>query len=318
MKKIIIGLLILLTISGCNRNVETIVDYEYSGMGIVSATGAPSLAFINSIDDETFETNAVPSNIVSMMTTNSDKRVVVIDTISGINAIKKGAPYKLMANITFGNFYIASTGNDDNDQMDEDDTIVIFGQGITPDVVFHYIYGDKFDNSIEYVQSVQDAGKCLAVGKNLETGSSVDYVFIAEPVLTNILNNSEAPTYGKAKSFINIQDEYYKKSNLEMIQASIFVKDDGYIQDYDDYSHYLEENIEQILTNKEYVEFYLNSKSNDEVSSIFGIGTNLIYKVLADNSIGLGYKKAIDNKEAIDNFVGLFGGEATSEEIYIK
>ena len=41
-------------------------------------------------------------------------------------------------------------------------------------------------------------------------------------------------------------------------------------------------------------------------------------KVLTKNSIGLGFKKAYDNKEAIDSYISLFGMEKTVEEIYYK
>ena len=63
----------------------------------------------------------------------------VIDTVNGIKAIEKGANYKLAASITFGNFYIASTGIDEDDIMDKDDYIVLFSMGATPDLIFHYV-----------------------------------------------------------------------------------------------------------------------------------------------------------------------------------
>lgn len=317
MKKILVIFVLLVSLFGCKK-VETVVDYNYSNMGIVTPTGAPSLAFINSIDDPTFETNSNISNIVSMLTSSSDKRIVVIDTISGIKAIKKGAPFKLAANITFGNFYIASTGNDENGLMGEEDNIVLFGKNTTPDLIFHYIYGNKFDNSIEYVNAVSDAGKCLAAGKNLETGNSVDYVMIAEPVLSTILANKETPTYGSASIFVNIQEEYKKISGEEMIQASIFVKDDGYIKDAEDYFYYLDSNINKILNDKEFVDECLKTKSDEEITSVFGINRKMIANALSTNSIGLGFKKAYENKDAIDAFIKIFDLEETDEEIYFK
>ena len=206
-------LLLSLLLTSCN--------VDSSSLKIISPTGAPALAFYNHSLNSNYETNSTPSNIVSMMNSSSDYDVVVIDTVSGIKAIEKGAPYKIAATITFGNFYIASTGNDDNNTFEKEDTIVIFGQNQTPDLLFKYIYGEGYN--IEYVTNVQDAAKCLAAGKNMITGSTVDYVFIAQPALYTILNNKDAKTYGKASIHINIQDEYFRKSGNNVVQASIFV-----------------------------------------------------------------------------------------------
>ena len=84
---------------------------------ILCPTGAPAVAFYNYAKDSNFETNSVPKNIVSEMNQNSTKDIIVIDTVSGLKAINNGAPFKIASTITFGNFYIASTGNDDNNQF---------------------------------------------------------------------------------------------------------------------------------------------------------------------------------------------------------
>ena len=324
MKKILLCLLVLISVCACsavkeetaNNAVENLEDY--SKLTIVTPTGAPSLGFLNYIDSPTFETNSTVNNILSMMTSTSSKQVVVIDTISGIKAINKGAPYKLAANLTFGNFYIASCGNDDNSIMDKGDRIVLFGQGTTPDVIFHYLYGNEFDEGIEYVAAVSDAGKCLAAGKNFETGNEVNYVFIAEPILTTILNNKEVPTYSKAGIYANIQEIYREKTGKNMIQASMFVKSDGSIKDIDSFYNYFSNNINSILTDPGYVETLLENKSDEEVSSIYGIKPAMIKNVLTKNTVGLGFIKAYDNKESIDEFISLFNLEKTNEEIYFK
>ena len=317
MKKFILVLVILLSLCGCKKE-EAKEESIYSNIGIVAPTGAPSLTFINYIDDPSFETNSTPSNILSMMSEKSDKRIVVIDVTSGIKAINQGAPYKLAAILTFGNFYIASTGNDDNGQMDVNDKIVLFGQNMIPDTIFHYLFKDKYDSSIEYVSAVSDAGKCLAAGKNLETGSDVDYVFMAEPVLSTVLNNEKVPTYKKASIYMNIQEEYKRKSGFDLIQAGLFVKDDSYIEDHDDFYKHFSENVNKILTDSEYVNSYLEGKADEEVSSIFGVNSKLINMALKTNSIGLGFKNAYYEITDIREFVKLFGIESVNEEIFFK
>ena len=173
MKKLTILAIPLLLLSACSKPKD---------IQVICPTGAPAFAFYSHGLDANFETNTDPKNIGSMMNKSSDKQFVVIDTVSGIKAIKNGAPYKLAASLTFGNFFIASTGKDDNDTMDAGDKIVLFNQNTTPDLLFHYLYGNTYDSGIEYVTNVQDAAKCLIAGKNQVTGSEIKYVFIAQPV----------------------------------------------------------------------------------------------------------------------------------------
>lgn len=301
-------LLLSLFLTSCN--------VDSSSLKIISPTGAPALAFYNHSLNSNYETNSTPSNIVSMMNSSSDYDVVVIDTVSGIKAIEKGAPYKIAATITFGNFYIASTGNDNNNTFEKEDTIVIFGQNQTPDLLFKYIYGEGYN--IEYVTNVQDAAKCLAAGKNMITGSTVDYVFIAQPALYTILNNKDAKTYGKASIHINIQDEYFRKSGNNVVQASIFVNSNSDRNQLKSFLKGLENDIYNVLENPKLIQSNLNTEDK-AINDKYGVNFNACMSLLNDNNaIGLGYKKAIENKDNIDKFIGLFNIGETNEEIYFK
>ena len=307
-KYIVLSCLLLLT--SCQKSD--------SSLNIVCPTGAPSVAFYNYSDNEHFTTNGKPDNIVAMMTKRSTKNIVVIDTVSGIEAINNGAPYKIASTITFGNFYIASTGNDDNNTLDPSDTIVLFGKEKTPDLIFHYLYGNDYDNSIEYVDNVQDASKCLASGKNLITGHSVDYVFIAQPALFSVLNNQEALTYGKSSVYVNIQDAYKEKTNnLELMQASVFVKNGSDKTLVHEFLSSLESDISQAISNPNLVVEGMSKISDEEAELLYGIKKNAAKQVLSNNnSLGLGYKSAYQHKDAIDNYISLFGLGETNEEIY--
>ena len=73
------------------------------------------------------------------MMSAAQKDVIVLPTNVGVKTIETAqAPYKLAATITFGNFYIASLGNDDNGIMDA--TITSFYSKIMSDKLFHYIW----------------------------------------------------------------------------------------------------------------------------------------------------------------------------------
>lgn len=313
--KLLISVL-LLSLTSCGT-VDT------SSLKIVTPTGAPSIAFYKEVGNANFETNSTPSNIVAMMTSSSDKDIVVIDTVSGIKAINNGAPYLLAANITFGNFFIASTGKDDDGIMNEGDKIVLFGQSQTPDLLFHYLYGESFDSNIEYVANATAAAQCLASGKNVSTSSEIDYVFLAQPALYTILNNTKAPTYGKASIYKNIQEEYKAKTNnQELVQASVFVRksdDKDYNKMLKAYLENLNQAINEAIENPTLVKESMDQISAEEVTSIFQINSNAAKAVLEDNNgLGLGYKKALDNKQSIDSFISLFSLGETNEEIYFK
>lgn len=309
-KYLILSTLFLLTACGGKPDTST--------LHIVCPSGAPAVAFYNEAKNARFETNSKPDNIVAMMTEKSDKDIVVIDTVSGIQAIQNGAPYSLAATITFGNFYIAATGNDDNQVMDADDKIVLFGQGKTSDFIFHYIYGNKFDANIEYVAAVKDAATCLATGKNAVTNSTIDYVFVAEPVLYATLNNANAATYGKASIYANIQELYQEKSQgLSLIQASVFVRNATDKKQLETYLGELETDIQSALENPNLVQEGMSQISLEEATTLYGIAPAIAKAVLADgNRLGLGYKKAIDQKTAIDQFIQLFDLGPTNEEMY--
>ena len=254
------------------------------------------------------------------MTKNSDVDIVVIDTVSGIQAINSGSPYLLAATITFGNFYLASTGNDTNNTLDGDDTIVLFGQNATPDYLFHYLFSNQYDSNIEYVDNVQDASKCLASGKNLITGNEVDYVFIAQPALYSVLNNTDAKSYGKASVYLNIQEEYKKKTNnLSLMQASVFIKNSLSKSIANEFLQSLESDINEALANPSLVVQGMSQISDEEASLLYGINKNVAKKVIEDNnSLGLGFVRSYSYKSDIDNYISLFGMENTDEKIYFR
>lgn len=315
MKKIL-TLLLCLTLFGCSND-----NHENRPLSIVVPSGAPSLAFYNELNNSSFNTGDAQS-ILPELKSDNGSGIIVIDTVNGIKALNTGANYKLAATITFGNFYIAATGNDENGVMEDGDYIVVFSQGATPDLIFHYIYGNDLDSNLHYVQAVSDASTCLIKGinitddyKNADDKPYVDYVMIAEPALTAALSQNK-----NASVYSNIQEEYVKKSQgLQMIQASVFVSNKLSDSQINEYLNSLENIINALLKEPSLFSNATSELEDTEVKEIFGIpNSKIALKVLENNSIGLGYKKAYDNKDAIDTFVSIFGMEETSEEIYIK
>ena len=328
-KKLILLPLLTLGMIACNssntpsnskqitsESSESQVDYK--SLKIISPTGAPAVALYGEANNPNFETNSVPSNIVPMMS-KGDYDVVVLPTNAGIGAINKGVSYQIAATITFGNLFVASTGNDDDGKMDKDDKIILFQQGNVPDKIFHYVYGDEFDNAATYVADASEAAKCLLTGKDLTNNNEpVDYVLMAEPALTTVLNNDKGATYGKATIYANLQEEYNKKSNgLEIFQASIFVNKNSDKEKIKAFLSATENSIKEALEDSTKITEALSSL--DDPATKYGVNPTVAANVLKkNNGMGIGYKGAYENKASIDNFLSLFGIGATSEEVYFK
>lgn len=310
--KKLLPLCLVAMLAGCAKK-------QSSELTILTPTGAPSVAFYNYADNKNFTTNATPTNIVNSMTANGSD-IVVIDTLSGIKAIKNAnAPYKILATITFGNFYLVGTGNDDDNTIDADDKIVLFGQGQTPDKLFNYLY-PNFTN-ISFVTNVQEAGQCLCKGKvTVDSGNvDADYVFVAEPVLTNISSNTQCATYNKT-NIIDIQSVYKEKTNdKKLTQASIFVKNGTKKEDIKKFASKIKNDIEKAIATPQVIVDGMNKLDAQSVTTKFGIGASIAKAVMENgNRLGLGFEYGIDIKEDIDAFIALFEASATLESEYVE
>lgn len=304
MKKSII-VLVLLLLFGCSSQKK-------GDLSIVCPSGAPSIAFYNRPEFN----SADASSIIPELRGNGGSDIIVIDTVNGLRALKEGSNYKLAANITFGNFYIASTGNDENGIMEDGDYIVLFSKGATPDLIFHYIYGNHYDTNIHYVNAVSDAAACLIKGINItDDKNKVDYVLIAEPALSMALKQND-----EAKIIDNIQEKYAEKNNgLQMIQASIFVSNKIDKKEIKNFLNEIEKDINDLLEKPVLFKESVNNLSLEEVKEVYSVNDiDLVTEILDINSIGLGYKNAYENKEAIIKYASLFGIEDINDECFFK
>ena len=324
MKKILPLLLTTLAISACSINTSSStggqggadVFYHPEMFAIVTPTGAPALAFYDYAGYKNFETNSVPTNIVAMMN-KGEKDVVVLPTNAGVQAIvNANAPYKIAATITFGNFYIVSMNNDDDQVMDENDTILLFQKNNVPDKIFHYAYGDVLNSALHYVSAVSDAASAVIGGKftdpDLGTELVPNYVMVAEPVLTNILSKK-----GDAVSvYANVQEEYKKKSNnAELFQASVFVKNSLEYEKVNLFLKDLERDINDAITDPS--KMSAGMSKIEDAATVYGVAPAMAEAVLRkNNGMGLGFKLAKDNKAAIETFLGIFGIKDVDEKIY--
>lgn len=301
------------TATGTTSTSELV--FNRNALSIVSPTGAPALAFYNYAELSNFETNSDPTNITAMMSAGQ-KDIIVLPTNVGVKTIATAqAPYQLAATITFGNFYVASLGNDANGVMEETDNIVLFQKNNVPDKLFHYIYGNSLNAGIHYVNAVSEATAALNSGTFIDEVSgntlTANYVLIAEPAFSTVKANKPNVTL-----YADIQEEYKSKSNdLAIFQASVFVKNSINDLTINAFLASLKEDIEAAIENPALLSAGMNKVANAQ--TIFGVTPTMAENVLSNNNgMGLGFKKAKENKIAIDNFLALFNIEETDEEIY--
>ena len=324
MKKLLSLLFVLLLLCGCSapKQDETVPEetkeVDLSTLTIVTPKGAPVMAFYDQIQNENY-TRVTADAIAALWTGEGSPDVLVVDLTSGIKAIANGAEYKLGAIITFGNFYLASTGNDENDTMDADDKIVLFGnENMLPNKVWHYLYGNDYDDSLLFEADAQQAAAALGSGKYSD-GTDVDYVFLAQPALFAAMKKNE-----NAKIYADIQAEYKNKSGLDMIQAAVFIKNSVDTATGNAFLEKLSGSIDAAIKDPQLVADGLSVYTDDEATAQYGFNPTVVVNVfkqtnaLGNNAMGLGYAKAIEIKDDIDAFLQIFGIEKTSEEIYFQ
>ena len=322
MKKLFIPMISLLSVAslaGCNST-------KYSNLQIACPSGAPALSLYDIHSQSNIEINADANNVAAYLSSDSDKDIVIAPTNLIVGKVMKdNAPFKLAAVITAGNFFIASTGNDDNDTFDNDDYIVLFQQNGLPDRLFKYVYGTEYSN-LKYVTAASDAAKCLISGKNeADNNATVEYVLVPQPALTPALAKAKEnrPTLAeKIKITKNIQADYYAKTgDSKITQASIFVKnteDEKKIKEITEFLEDTESKINSLLEDSNKLDS-LSSLEDTDLTLKFGApNLTILKKVVSDNSLNLTYKNGKDEKGAIDKFLKNLGftNADTSENLY--
>ena len=265
--------------------------------------------------EEQLEINADATAVVAYLSANSSKDIVVAPTNAGLNAIiKKSAPFKIAATLTFGNFFLAATGNDENKTLDANDYVVAFQQNNVPDKIFKYVY-DNLTN-VHYVNAASDAAACLISGKNTaDDNASVDYVLMAEPALTNALAKNQ-----NASEYANIQTEFAKKSGgMEITQASIFVANSAAKDQVDLFLSSIEEDVSSFLENPSVIDSYVEGIDENLIKPKFSAPVaSLKAQTSNGNRMGLNFKAAKTNKDAIKNFASLFAITDIADEVFYQ
>lgn len=309
MKKTILSTMALIfALVGCSK--------EETKLKILAPTGAPAVSIYMYGKDDNFTTTSNPATglIPNFKTNNYD--IIIAPTNGGLMQIKSGAEFKIAATITFGNFYIVASGKDEDGVINAGDKILCFQENDIPGLVYKYVYGD-LGLDVMFVAGVDATKACIennfSIKEDETTTIEFDYVFTAEPVLTAT----------KTTMFKNVQEDFVSKSKgLSITQASIFVSNHANKEKVDAFLIQLEQDIKNAINNPELLKTNMEKVGEaKEQQNKFGVtGAVAMAVTNANNGFSLGYKKAKDIKDDIQNTVNLLTndkfGELGEEVIY--
>lgn len=319
MKKILIlSALLLASLTACtNDSSEScesgckIFTTNAINLKVACPAGAPAVSLFAHLGESNVEINAA-ENVQAYMTGTSDKDVVILPTNFGVNAItKQSVPFKLAATVTFGNFFLLSTGLDDNATLDSGDKVLAFQQNGVAGKLFNYLYGD-LGLDVTY------AADAVTVKTSILTSDSsfdYDYALLAQPVVNAVIKNKT-----NYAIYSNIQSEYKTKTGgKEITQASIFVRNTVEAEAAQAFLNTIKGDVEQLLDHTEFVVEQTSSLEEERVAAKLNVNAQAIKGLLDNgNQLGVGYKDAFTNKANIDAFLQTLGMGATSEEIYFR
>lgn len=305
-KKYLLAIPFILLASGCNR-IEG--EFNTRKATIMCPTGGPAVALSCLIEKYDLETTADPSLLTGYF--GAEKYdAIVAPTDVGVKAIQQGANYKLAATITFGNFYLVSTGLDEDSTLNEGDSIVLFQKNGLPDKIFHYIYGTEFNSSITYVSNVAVAATAYENKKvTNDDGEKIaaDYVLLAEPKLTALNIESD--------KIVNLNEKFEEKSGIARIfQASIFTK--STFKEANKLLSDLKDGIENMTQkSQDAVKTYMGKVEDPQ--TFFGMPAQMAQKCINNNnSLGIGFLYAKDAIPALKNYLDIIGVGEVDESIF--
>ncbi|HBD05941.1 MAG TPA: hypothetical protein DCY93_00830 [Firmicutes bacterium] len=195
---------------------------------IAAPLGAPSLALLPYGDDLKHVDIVNQTSTIKSAFLSDYYDVLIFDTFTGVRLIQmQGAKFKLARVLTLGNLFIASTGNDEDETIDDSDFIAGFGEGMMPDLIFKNIHPKLSVDT--YLGSAALASSLLCSGSS--EGKSIDYVVLSEPFIYNVQYNKDCKTYGSVKVVEDLKESFITYSEDKGLklrgfpQAGLFISE---------------------------------------------------------------------------------------------
>ena len=305
-KKVILSLIPVMMLTACNKAAYKL-DVQ-----IASPAGSPAIALYKYLGDtDHLEVNTDANNVIAYFSSTDNaqrKDVILAPTNAGIAAINKGAEYKIAATVTFGNFFLISTGSDEDKTLNEGDKVLAFQQNGVAGKLFNYLYGDK-GLDVTYANTAADVKNTVLTDKSFDA----DYVLLAQPVVSAVISAKEGYSV-----FANLQQDYKTKTDgKEITQASIFVRNDSDSKLIDKFLKNVEQDVKELLDKPESFLDAVKDMDDTVVTGKVTAKKEAVVKLLTNgNALGIGFKYAKDNKAAIDAFIQTLGLKESNEEIY--
>ena len=205
---------IMLNKNDTKQSQPTTTDFSDTEISLVSPSGAPALGLVSAIADPNIKLNyeiVDGADVLGAEFTANEKDLIIAPINVGVNMIKNGAEYELLAVVSWGNLSIVG------DRSTYNGNIAAFSEAAVPGKVLEYVK-DEFNEevTIDYYASVAEVAPLLSQGRY---GAAL----LAEPVKTKITNANESLTV-----LYDIQELYEDKSGLDRYpQAAIFVSKDA-------------------------------------------------------------------------------------------
>lgn len=276
----ILLLAIVAVLSGCEKDKAQIKVIVPNGTPLIAVAGVE-------LDNVTIENVSGPSALTAAMTSKSHDIVIAPLTAGAKLFIKGASTYKLDSIITFSNIYMASTKKLDSLNDLEGKKVIGYGQGTTPGIILEKAT-EGINIDITYVASLSEA-----TGYLVNTTDEFDYVLIAEPAITNLVEAK--------KLSLNILDLSKKlEDEIPLIpQAGIFVNPEGNTEAINEYLAKVKANITSL--NDDPSSYAKKVVSKYEYLS--EMTENIIALSIPKSNID--FKNASENKEALENFYSL-------------
>ncbi|MBE0700152.1 MAG: hypothetical protein IH571_00540, partial [Acholeplasmataceae bacterium] len=162
-------------VSGCESKTEFIT--------MMVPYGSPQLTQLHIQDNPLYQVDIIQGSDPLMVAFASGSHDVIFAPVNlGAKLYQTGAPYVLLAVVTWGNLYLVSIDQSlEHIQDIESQTIVAFGRNQPPDIVLrHILTASSIETDLIYVDSVASATAYL-----VSTPGSI--VLVAEPSLSVLM-----------------------------------------------------------------------------------------------------------------------------------
>lgn len=339
MKKIISLLLILsilLVIPACSKDQTTEADQlnedntsqvdnskEEMEINVVIPSGTPTISMVKLMHDDPKIGEGVTINYDLLTSTEAlrnklisgEADIAVIPTNLAAILYNKGVEYEIAGTSIWGNLYLVSDQQISSTTELLDHEIYLFGQGLTPDIIFQYFMEGiginvKEDLNLHYVNAATDISALFLSGE-------AHVALIPEPMLSTIrLKKDEVYT------ILDLQTEWIQATESENSypQASIVVSKaliDSHKDVVDSFLSAYEENIKWINENPVDAGIFAEELNLD-------IKKDIVAATIPQSNIK--YEDAKEAKEDINNYYKILfdyspttvGGKIPDEDLYYQ